>query len=188
MYNLNSRQKFLLILTAALTALTSNAQDPDSADYCSLPLAGASVCPKISELKYNPSSSQWTTDTDWKSTTNSFSTQVVTFLGSQWKGVQMGHLLCLYQGPSKNEFPISMAKNIIVQSPKNLLETLTPKGAQYTNPWLTKNDKTTITMDCYARSNSPCDCPWIQFQEKQETVEEVINSIEKPSIYPAWAM
>ena len=163
MYNLNFRQKFLLILTAALTALTSNAQDPDSADYCSLPLAGASVCPKISELKYNPSS-------------------------SQWKGVQMGHLLCLYQGPSKNEFPISMAKNIIVQSPKNLLETLTPKGAQYTNPWLTKNDKTIITMDCYARSNSPCDCPWIQFQEKQETVEEVINSIEKPPIYPAWAM
>ena len=153
-YNLNSLQRFSLILTVLLTAFTSYAEDPDSADYCYLPLSGASVCPKVSELKYNTQKSEWTTDTDWKSTTNSFSKQAVSFLGSQWKGVQMGHLLCLYQGPSKDEFPISMAKNIIVQSPKGLLENLNPKGAQYTTPWIIKEDKTIITMDCYSRNNS----------------------------------
>ena len=166
-YNLDSLQRFFLILTVLLAASTSCAQDSDSADYCYLPLAGASVCPKVSELKYNTQKSEWTTDTDWKSTTSSFSKQAVTFLGAQWKGVQMGHLLCLYQGPSKDEFPISMAKNIIVQSPKDLLASLNPKGTKYTNPWVVKEDKTTITMDCYSRNNSPCDCPWIQFQEKK---------------------
>ena len=180
--------RFLLMLSiCTLTATAISALANDS-EYCYLPLAGASVCPKVSELKYNAKTSEWSTDDDWKSTTSSFTKKITIFLGAQWKGVQMGHLLCLYKGPNANEFPVSMHKNIIVQSPQSLLENLSPKGAQYTNPWVIKNKKTLVTMDCYSQKNSPCDCPWIQFQEKTQSVDDVIESIEKPTIYPPWAM
>ena len=180
-----TKSSFLYVIIAWLSTACSYA---NSADYCYVPLAGASVCPKISDLKYNSNNSTWTTDDDWKSTANSFTTEITTFIGAQWKGVQMGHLLCIYQGPRKNEFPVSMHKNIIVQSPNSLLDNLNPKGAQYKTPWSISENKTLITMDCYSSNNSPCDCPWIQFQEKEQSVSDVIESIQKPTVYPPWAL
>jgi len=179
-----TRSAFLLLTTFCL-CLNAYAED---ADACYLPLAGASVCPDISTLKYNKSNNQWTADVGWKSPTGSFTTNITRFLGAQWKGVQMGHLICLYQGPNVNEFPVGLHKNIIVQNPQDLLQSLSPKGAQYTSPWLVKENKTTVTMDCYSTNNTTCDCPWIQFMEKQLTVEETIESIQKPTVYPPWAM
>lgn len=100
----------------------------------------------------------------------------------------MGHLMCIYQGPNVNEFPVSLHKNIIVQNPQDLLKSVSPKGAQYTSPWSLKEKKTLITMDCYSPNNTTCDCPWIIFVEEQLTVDQTIESIQKPTVYPPWAM
>ena len=186
--NTNFLRMLLAYLPISLLFFPCLSAFANDSEYCVLPLSGASVCPKVSDLKYNTKTSEWSTDDDWKSTTSSFTKKITIFLGAQWKGVQMGHLLCLYKGPNANEFPVSMHKNIIVQSPKSLLDNLNPKGAQYVNPWVVKEAKTLVTMDCYPENSSPCDCPWIQFQEKTQSVEDVIESIQKPSIYPPWAM
>ncbi|HAV93513.1 MAG TPA: hypothetical protein DCW33_01435 [Proteobacteria bacterium] len=159
----------------------------DSAETCYLPLKNASVCPPVSALKLNPRTNEWKTDNDWKSTAGSFSSSVTHFLGAQWKGVQLGYMLCLYQGPNKNEFPIGMHKNVVVESPLMLLDHLDPKGANYKNPWIVKEKKVQTTLDCYSKTNNPCDCPYIQYQEKKESVEDIINSIQQPKEFPPWA-
>ena len=100
----------------------------NSAESCYLPLSGASICPQVSELKLNPKTNEWKTDSDWSSTAGSFSRSVTSFLGAQWKGVELGYLLCLYQGPNKNEFPIGMHRNMVIQSPEKLWIISHPKG------------------------------------------------------------
>ena len=178
-------RSFFCFFVVLGTCFSAHAED---ADACYLPLAGASICPEIATLKYNNKNNQWTADVGWKSTSGSFTTNITRFLGAQWKGVQMGHLICLYQGPNVDEFPVGLQKNIIVQNPQDLLKSLSPKGAQYTSPWTIKEDKTTITMDCYSPNNTTCDCPWIQFMEKKLSVDETVESIQKPTVYPPWAM
>ena len=158
----------------------------NSAESCYLPLSGASICPQVSELKLNPKTNEWKTDSDWNSTAGSFSRSVTSFLGAQWKGVELGYLLCLYQGPNKNEFPIGMHRNMVIQSPEKLLDNLSPKGADYKNPWNVKEKKTQVTMDCYSKNSNPCDCPFIEYVEKKESVDEIVGSIQKPAQYPPW--
>ena len=158
----------------------------DSAETCYLPLKGASICPQVSDLKRNAKTNEWSTDSGWKSTASSFTTSVTKFLGAQWKGVQMGYMLCLYQGPNTNEFPIGMHKNVVVESPLQLLDHLDPKGADFKNPWIVKEKKVQTTLDCYAKNDNPCDCPYIVFRTKQQSVDEIVESIEQPKQFPPW--
>lgn len=158
----------------------------DSAETCYLPLKGASICPQVSALKRNEKTNEWSTDNGWKSTASSFTTSVTKFLGAQWKGVQMGYMLCLYQGPNTNEFPIGMHKNVVVESPLQLLDHLDPKGADFKNPWIVKEKKVQTTLDCYAKNDNPCDCPYIVFRVKQQSVDEIVGSIEQPKQFPPW--
>ena len=172
-----------------LTHTTFAQSNIDSADYCYLPLVNASVCPAPSQLILDQKTSKWNTKTGWRSPDSTFTKEVTTFLGAQWQGVQMGQVVCLYQGPEKKEFEIRLQKDsMIAYSPKDLSSALTAQGSIFANPWTVREEKTQTLMECYARTNSPCDCPWIPLVEQEKSIEEIVDSIDKPNFYPAWAM
>ncbi|MEC8882940.1 MAG: T4SS-associated protein EirA [Pseudomonadota bacterium] len=180
--------QFFLALTFMTSGLgladTDDNVASDSAESCYLPIPDAYMCPQPSELKKDPKTNTWTTDSGWISDSSSFSSSIVKFLGAQWKGVQLGQILCLYLGPNPNDFPVGVHKNLIVETPEQLLKGVS--NTAYKSPWTIKTKSTQITMNCYSTTGVTCDCPFRIYQEKKESVAETINSIQQPGNYPAW--
>jgi len=57
-------------------------------------------CPTISEIQKNPIKQSWyahTANGFWKSYNISFATNVTQFIGSEWKGENLGKLVCYYK-------------------------------------------------------------------------------------------
>lgn len=176
--------RIFLILICAASGLVV-ADDRDSAASCYLPIPDAYMCPQPSELKKNPKTSMWFTDGGWSSDSGSFSTSIVKFLGAQWKGVQLGQVLCLYVGPNLNDFPVGLHKNLIVKSPENLLDGVS-ENTDYKSPWVVKTQSTQTIMNCYSTTGITCDCPFRIYLEKKESVDESINSIQHSTGYSNW--
>ena len=180
---------FFLALTFMTSGLgladTADNVALDSAESCYLPIPDAYMCPQPSELKKDPKTNTWTTDSGWLSDSSSFSSSIVKFLGAQWKGVQLGQILCLYLGPNPNDFPVGLHKNLIVRTPEELLDGVS-KNTAYKSPWTVKTRSTQITMNCYSTTGVTCDCPFRLYTEKKESVADTINSIQQPGNYPPW--
>ena len=183
------RLQFFLALTFMTSSLgladASDSAELDSAASCYLPIPDAYMCPQPSELKKDTRKNIWTTDSGWISDSSSFSSSIVKFLGAQWKGVQLGQVLCLYLGPNTNDFPVGLHKNLIVKTPEALLDGVS-KNTAYKSPWTIKTKSTQITMNCYSTTGVTCDCPFRLYIEEKKSVDETINSIQRPSNYPAW--
>ena len=175
----------LAFFTSHITFANSEDNSLDSAESCYLPIPDASKCPDPSTLKINTKTNQWTTDSGWKSDGGSFTKSISKFLGAQWKGVDLGQILCLYMGPDTSDFPVGIHKNLIVRTPMTILDGVS-QNSNYKSPWILKSKDVQITLNCYSTTGSTCDCPFITYVEKTLPIDEVINSIQQPSNYPAW--
>lgn len=108
---------FILTNTFATTNVANNlSETPSNTNSTSVNAKGTSqqmvnlkeklyYCPSVSELV--KSNLRWSArEGNWKSFSQSASTEVDYFLGAEWKGVNIGKIMCLYQGKGSFDFPI----------------------------------------------------------------------------------
>ena len=65
-------------------------------------------CTAAKDLKLNPKTKIWSADGGWKTYSPSFGTQIATFQGAQWNGVQLGQIICVYRAKDSFVFPIKL--------------------------------------------------------------------------------
>ncbi len=74
-----------------------------------------SYCPPASSLyKKNK---RWWAPNSWRSYSQSFVEKVTKFIGAQWVGVSLGHIICLYHGDDSFTFPISLQRTVLIKPP-----------------------------------------------------------------------
>ena len=141
----------------------------------------ASFCPEMSEL-YQDNDNIWQSKSGWKANEPSFSSTLKKFVGVQWKGVNIGRATCIYKGPSTQEFPVSLYKNIIINNPSNLTDNSQrlASDAEKANIYQ-QNGGDKGVMNCFSSNNTICDCPFVLYEKPQESSEKIIFSIEKIS-------
>jgi hypothetical protein len=121
-----SKKKFTklncLLLTLTFIAVgVSGAQVTSGGETANQksPKEAVHYCPLISELvKENL---LWSARSGlWKSYSQSFAKEIDRFIGAQWIGVNVGKVICLYQGKGSFDFPIALepAKAILILEPK----------------------------------------------------------------------
>ncbi len=64
----------------------------------------------------------WGTATgNWKSYSESFDNSIVTFIGAQWVGINVGKMVCIYKGNLAMSFPITIQNDALSQGPTGAL-------------------------------------------------------------------
>lgn len=154
-------------------------REPSVCPYAYQP--DASFCPEISEL-YQDNDNIWQSKSGWKANEPSFSSTLKKFVGVQWKGVNIGRATCIYKGPSKQEFPVSLYKNIIINNPSNLTDNTQRLASDVEKTKIYQQDGGDKgVMNCFSSNNTICDCPFVLYEKPQESSEKIIFSIEKIS-------
>jgi hypothetical protein len=121
-------------------------------------------CPAISELiKENLI---WSARNGiWKSFSQSFATEIDHFLGAQWIGINVGKIICLYQGKGSFDFPIAL-------EPEKTISILEPKSETW------RSERNGYRM---CRSTNVKDCPFYTKAVEEETdVYETIKYQGQP--------
>lgn len=94
-----------------------------------------SVC--ASEIGYCPSPNEltiqdnhWVAANNWRSDQSISGNKIVSFLGAQWIGVNLGSIVCLYKEIGAFSFPVALKKtvNFVVDEPKNISWAKTSSG------------------------------------------------------------
>lgn len=97
-------------------------------------------CPAIHTLYKHKK--MWRAPGGWRSHSLSFVNKIIRFMGAQWVGVQLGHVICLYQGDESFTFPIPLQYGLLLP---------TPKGSM----WKKRPNDYLICV-----SSKPIDCPF----------------------------
>lgn len=111
-------QQSLSLLLCLLGPMTSHA------DQTAKPNTQYTTCPPINKV-YKSTQNHWgTSDANFRSHTLSFANKLDTFLGAQWQGATLGHIICLYK-PHENKntgtlFTVILTFNQLVYEPVNL--------------------------------------------------------------------
>lgn len=106
------------------------------------------TCPPISKI-YKSNENHWgTQDANFRSHTLSFASHLESFLGAQWQGATLGHIICLYK-PKDDEhkgsvFPVVLTYNKLVYEPVNQPN------------WQTNNPKSGELYNCISKHVSDC--------------------------------
>jgi len=115
-------------------------------------------CPAPSALIKN--GLYWGTSTGgWRSYSESFDTSVVSFIGAQWVGVNVGKMICLYKGNLSMSFPINVQNDTL---------SLTPSGA------LWGKDQGGY-RNCH--SSNVYDCPFV-VKKVSVNMQEIYHSLD----------
>jgi hypothetical protein len=115
-------------------------------------------CPLPSQLIKN--GLFWGTPTgNWKSYTESFNQQILSFVGAQWVGVNVGKMICIYKGNLSLSFPIILQNDTLAQIPQGNLWGVDIGGYR----------------SCH--STSVLDCPFIVKTEKMN-IQDVYKSLD----------
>jgi hypothetical protein len=146
--------KLLMLLGIALAPAitfaqeTAKLQPEDKPTYC--PAANKLVKEEL----------WWHADGFWKSYSESFVDKVDRFIGAQWIGVQVGTIICLYEGKNNFDFPVAL-------EPVYTLTVLAPTGAS----WQT-------TKEGYKKcvSNDVLLCPF--YKQKSSDNEDLYGQIK----------
>jgi hypothetical protein len=157
----------LLGLGSSTTNTTTTVKTPPGTyiDYCPNPI----------DLTKNPIKLTWSTappasniQPEFQGYEKSFANKLTKFLGAQWNGVNLGKIICLYQGESQETFPVQLFYDILV---------LTPTTGQ----WVKKKG---YYSNCDARD--PKQCPFlVKKQPKKINVDNVLKNIKAhPSTNP----
>lgn len=119
-------------------------------------------CPRPSSMSFN--GEHWRAPGGWKTIDKPLTKQVGSFKKAQWQGVNLGEVICQYNGRKPGDFPINLQR----LSGKIVLE------PQDTN-W-TRNNNSTKTCT----SSLVTSCPFFDLkQEKSKSYQEIYNDIFK---------
>ena len=128
--------------------------------------ATTEYCPQVSDLILKDM--WWGAPHSWRSYSRSFVRKISDFVGAQWVGVNVGVIICIYQGANANDFPVTIQRSTIVPLPKG-------------GSWILK--KHAGHIDCY--SNQVTDCPFVvekSVTPSTEQVNQTLDSIHPPSL------
>ncbi|MDF3055007.1 MAG: putative exported protein [Gammaproteobacteria bacterium] len=75
------------------------------------------VCPPVTSLTQDPVKKIWTGPGNWHSLNPSFSRTLDRFVGAQWVGVGVGHIVCSYTNHTQVSFVVHLQRNNLVSSP-----------------------------------------------------------------------
>jgi hypothetical protein len=115
-------------------------------------------CPSVSELTKHE---LWWSARDgaWRSYSQSFANEIDHFLGSQWLGINVGKVICLYQGKDVFDFPIALepSQDVLVLEPTTTTWKLEHAGYRF------------------CKSTNVVDCPF--FTKKKEQVKDIYEQL-----------
>jgi hypothetical protein len=97
-----------------LAALTSG--------WASMALASTKLttCPLITQINKNQMNHWGTKDANFRSYTTSFANELAQFIGAQWQGATVGHVVCIYKTKGNDTFPVVLNFNQLVYEPIGL--------------------------------------------------------------------
>ncbi len=116
-------------------------------------------CPPISAI-YKKNALWWAHES-WRSYSQSFVEKITRFVGAQWVGVNLGHIICLYRGQEAFTFPISLQRSTLIQEPTSGHWEKRPNGY----------------LVCISNKRSDCPFPR-QKQEKTINLQKILESIK----------
>lgn len=123
-----------------LAPAAAPAPNPPAPQVQTSPQALASYCPPVSALVKE--GLWWRSGTNWKCFNQSFVNEIDSFIGAQWVGVQLGKVICMYQGKNTFDFPIAL-------EPITPVPVIEPDGAGWSsNINGYRLCKSTNNMDC----------------------------------------
>lgn len=107
--------KSITVVIFAAVAITTFAEDQPAAATSPATSSGSftqsvDYCPAVEKLKKE--GLYWQAEGGWVSYSESFDTQLSTFAGAQWQGVNVGKIICLYMGNSKMGFPVALEQKV----------------------------------------------------------------------------
>jgi len=76
------------------------------------------LCPPVKSLMRSPSTQYWAAPGGWQSPNMSFLTTLDTFVGAQWVGVNVGHIICIYAETKRHTFPVTLQQHQLIPVPK----------------------------------------------------------------------
>jgi hypothetical protein len=89
----------------------------------------------------------WQTPNGWVSYGESFDKHVTKFIGAEWKGINVGKIICIYKGDKLIGFPIALEQKHTTLVPM-------PTGVQWGKDLGGRKE-------CFAVNNNIKDCPFI---------------------------
>ena len=90
--------------------------------------------------------------------------------------------MCVYKTTNPNEFPITLTVGVPIVKPTVEKQANDKDFYQFgSSKWQDKqqSDASSETMLCIASNGSLCDCPFEVYIKKEETVDQVLNSIKR---------
>lgn len=151
---------YLIIFLLSWTGIAS-AGGPDTG-VPPQPVQNIFYCPPVTALTKDPTSRTWSATNGWKSYDLSFVDKITRFSGAQWRGTNVGQILCIYRGALDTDFPIILAYKIL---------TYVPQGGKWSN-----------NLGGYANCESPsqADCPFsIRLQQQQEDIYQQAEQLKR---------
>lgn len=119
-------------------------------------------CPEPSALVKNTTKMTFASKGGWKSYERSFVTQVDTFKGAQWQGINVGQVMCVYTGKPAGTFPIYLYFDHL---------TLTPNGGN----WVAQKGQ---YSNCGSKNRN--DCPiTVRLPPKQQNMYQEATDLKK---------
>lgn len=124
-------------------------------------------CPEPSALVKNDKAMTFAAKGGWKSYERSFVTEVDTFKGAQWQGINVGQVMCVYTGKPAGTFPIYLYFDHLSVTPS--------KGN-----WVTQKGH---YSNCGSTSRSECPIT-VQRTPKQQNIYEEATDLKDNSAPP----
>ena len=103
---------------------------------------------------------KWNAPPDWHSKQRSFSTKVTRFLGASWIGVNIGSVVCEYEGPMST-FPVQILSNRTFFKPTKARWSLEQSSDR--------------SFKCYALKGDPCECGFSVYKLEGTTTDQAIT-------------
>lgn len=76
------------------------------------------ICPEYAEL--SKKGLFWGAPDGWRSYSQSFVGEVVSFVEAQWHGVNVGKMMCVYVGKVSRQFPVVLQNDMLTKMPTGL--------------------------------------------------------------------
>lgn len=73
------------------------------------------LCPEAAEL--SKKGLFWGAPDGWRSYSQSFVDEIVSFVEAQWHGVNVGKMMCVYVGKRKRSFPVVLQNDLLTKMP-----------------------------------------------------------------------
>lgn len=121
-----------------------------------------SFCPRPSSMRFN--GTDWKAPGGWKTIDKPLTKQVGTFRKAQWQGVNLGEVICQYNGRRPGDFPINLQRLY----GKTVLEPQDPN-------WKTTSDSSKTCTSSLVTS-----CPFFEIvQEDAKSYKQIYDDIFK---------